>query len=164
MGGLIALAVAAAWVYLVYRLSRWVGHFAGQSWLRTTAPTACFVLMLPLPFLDEIIGRLDFRALCEERAVLVVDAARIRGKTVQKVSSQTFPLKRPIKIEQWTSKYLDATTNEELASITWLRASGGWLSRAFTESQKPAIFEDATCHPTLRDRIERVYEFNLVED
>lgn len=164
MSGIFLLFIVGLWVWLVFKASKWIGAQVRATQWRTALTGLVFVLLLGLPFADEIIGRFEFRKLCRERAVLQVDAERIRYKTIRSISKQTFPSLSPLAIEQWTTNYVDVSTGEKMAYITWLRAKGGWISRNFTEGRVPITFQNATCSPPLADRIEKLYTFTLIDN
>lgn len=125
---------------------------------------AVLALLVLVPVLDEVISYPSFAALCKERAVLKVDDARIRGRTVRSSFKQYYVQMGMLPVLQNDTLYVDNESGESLASITWLRARGGWLSHAMTEGQNPITFGDKyECEPKLEKRLEETYQFNLIK-
>lgn len=165
MTGLLLLLVAALWLVVVVLASRWVGARATTLWLRLVLSALCFAVLLPAPLLDELISYEPLNAACEANAVLRVDEARIRGRVVVASFKQHYVSVGMLKVLQNDRIYVDRENGEVLASYTWLRAKGGWLSRALTESQNPISFgERYECEPKLERRLEEGYQFTLIEN
>ena len=141
MAGLIALAVLAAWIWLVGQIAKLLTkRWQSQPFRRRVYVLMVFALILPLPVVDEIIGRYQFLALCEEGARPRYDEVKLRGRTVnlRKVPHPEVPgvLEIPnrvvpaaIRIIELTIDWLDRHTGEPLLSYRRYEAKGGWLMR-----------------------------------
>jgi hypothetical protein len=71
MSGLIFFAVVAGWTWLCVWVARKVGKrwFSYRpTWIRFAIGVLTFAVLLPLPLIDEIIGKLHFDRLCREEA------------------------------------------------------------------------------------------------
>jgi hypothetical protein len=90
------------------------------------------IVLMVLPFVDEVIGGFQFRALCRENAALKIDTERIKGKTIRVVLD---PLNRDVKntvirIYYSHHSYRDTETGEELASYNDYTVDGGLFFRS----------------------------------
>jgi hypothetical protein len=165
MAGLIVLGVIGLWSWGVFKFSRWLGGLIRGGRWRWPIAALLFAVLLPLPVIDEIFSYPSFAALCKEKAVLKVDAAKIRGRTVRSSFNQYYVRGGMLPVLQNDRLYFDNESGEPLASLTWLRARGGWLSRALTEGQNPVTFGDRyECEPKLEKRLEETYQFKLIKN
>jgi hypothetical protein len=152
MTGLISLAIVGLWVWLAFKLSRFIsGRVAQGRWAKPLT-ALLFLVLLPMPVIDEIIGGFQFRALCDKNAKLVfnVDPASLKGKTVHAFAD---PLDKQVggtlvRITYTRSIYRDTEGGKELMSFTAYRAKGGWLIRAlsFDDNMMPLTFK-SSCNP-----------------
>jgi hypothetical protein len=130
MIGLIVLALAAAWLFVSTRIARAVALKIKQPIPSFVLGVAVFLLAALAPFLDEIIGRMQFRHLCASEAKVWVSPTAskvVAAKGVGSFSSREgfiFPIR-----EQW-EKYKDAETGEVFYSVRAFHTSGGLLMRA----------------------------------
>jgi hypothetical protein len=153
MSGLIFLAIVGLWVWLAFKLSRFIsGRLVQGRWAKPLT-ALLFLVLLPLPIIDEIIGGFQFRALCDRDAKLVfnVDPASLKGKTVRSVAD---PLNRSVegsfvRIHQSNYRYYDADDGRELLRYTEFYAKGGLLTRALSGQSDitPLTFGFSTCTP-----------------
>jgi hypothetical protein len=165
MIGLIALALLGAWIWLAFKLSKIAADvLTGGRW-RWPVAALVFSFLLLLPLLDEIVSYRSFAALCKEKVAVKVDEEKIRGRSVRHSFKQHYIRAGVLRVLQSDSTYVDHQSGEVLATSTWLRARGGWLSRALTEGQNPITFvDDYECKPKLDKRLEETYQFNLIEN
>jgi hypothetical protein len=151
MSGLFVAALALAWLAAAIMLSRWVGRRFKQSAWQAAAALAAFALVLPLPVADELIGMRQFATLCQEGAVLKIDAERIKGKSVRLVISPSGARvdSTVIPITYSHFSYRELQTNDELASYQTYSAKGGLVVRALGifERDAPLISNRAGCAP-----------------
>jgi hypothetical protein len=153
MSGLMFLAIAGLWVWMVFKLSRFVGKAASRN-PRWHGPLAggLFLVLLPLPVVDEIIGGLQFKALCEKNAVLElrVSAEEIRGKSVRSVvePSNKDVDGSMVRIYYSRYSYRDPVSGAELLTFARYTAEGGWLIRVLSTDRRvaPLTFV-STCDP-----------------
>jgi hypothetical protein len=165
MSGLLFYAALGLWLWLVFIVSRWIGRRVSAPRWQTPATAAAFCLLLVLPVADEIVSRHRFETLCKERMKLDVDAEKIRGRTVVHTFKQYYVRAIAIQVLQSDSTYADKDSGEVLATLTWLRAKGGWLSRTLPGGGNPFTFMDSyECIPKLERRIEETYQFTLINN
>jgi hypothetical protein len=153
MSGLIFLAVVGLWGWLAFKLSRFIsGRLAQGRWAKPLT-ALLFLVLLPLPVIDEIIGGFQFRALCKEKAVLTlnVDEASLKGKTVSTLAEPSNQAVENTAVGIYYShySYRDVEDGKELLNFTEIRATGGWLVRALTGQRDitPLTFNQSSCTP-----------------
>lgn len=131
MTAFIAFAAAALWCLLAFlgavALKR---KLPKTSWRRPVS-VLVFGAIFPLPVLDEMIGRVQFDALCKSNSTIQVNPEQARGRTVRALSAQfeevggTFV---PIVTRQM--RFVDAQTGEVVVSFRQLAAYRGLLAQA----------------------------------
>lgn len=147
MGGLILLFIIVLWVIAVKKLttflSGWIPAYKYSSMLKVLL----FVFLLVMPFMDEIIGGFQFRALCKAEAVAAYDEAKVRGKTVKYKSREVIHYTNTI-LPTHKQVWIHIVDGSEKDSITIadLHSDGGWLSRwiDFNGVHQPYTF-DGNC-------------------
>lgn len=166
MTGLLLLAVVALWLIAAIIIT-WgiVAKIPSEGW-RTAAAVALFPALLIAPLADDIIGGLQFRALCEEKTVIRVDESRAAGRTVFLIRDRSIQLPWllvPVIEQPW--RYADVDTQEVLVSFSTLEAKGGWLIRGLgiSETDAPITFK-GYCGPADRSSIFQELNIRQVED
>ena len=147
MIGLTVIFVIAIWVILVIKLTGFLGKLLPTSKFSAPLKVLLFILLLVMPFMDEIIGGFQFRALCKTEAVAIYDEAKVRGKTVHLKSAEVIDYTKtilPTHKQIW--RYADHETDEEILSYVDIRSDDGWLSRwiDFNGVHSPQTF-DGNC-------------------
>jgi hypothetical protein len=142
-----------------------VAKIPNEGW-RAAAAVVLFPALLIAPIADDIIGGLQFRALCEEKTAIRVDESRAAGKTVSLIRDRSIqvPWSLVPAIEQpW--RYADVDTQEVLVSFSTLDARGGWLIRALgvSETDSPITFS-RSCGPADRSSVFQELNIRKVED
>lgn len=152
MIGLYTLVVAAAWIALAAAIA-----YALASRIRTNdlplrfvAGLFLFAMLLPLPLVDEIVGKGQFERLCKANATIQMDRATATGKTVYLAKTASVEIKDtwvPVVMQRW--RYVDASTGETVVSYNTLDAVGGRLVQmfGFSEGRTPLIFSNSFCGP-----------------
>jgi len=117
--------------------------------LRATIKWSVLLVLLTLPFIDEIIGKYQFEALCRANGIESADVSRARGKRVKVEYSERGLLSgtvMPIKVDDVVLK--DAESGQVLALYKDYYAFGGWLMR-YTPlgmgSEHPMLFSGNGC-------------------
>jgi hypothetical protein len=149
MTGLFLLLVMAIWFGIVCLLAVAIARFFSRSWLRWFAGGLVFVLVLPLPLADEIVGGRQFAALCRANSSMQVDRRAAAGKTVYPADAEWVKVPGTwVPIDVMPIRYVDAGTGETVISFNEFTASGGWLSHrlGLSESRAPFTF-DGWCSP-----------------
>jgi hypothetical protein len=163
MSGLFLIAVVGLWIWLAFKLSRFIGiRIAGGRWV-VPLSALLFLVLLPMPVIDEIIGGFQFRALCKRYAVQTIDEQNVRGARVVSVGGRDGwdapDTVIPVRIQPWI--YQDATTQKVLISYHTLHAEGGVLIRTLgiSETRSPLLFSRSCAPPNERAFIKA---FNVV--
>lgn len=152
MIGLVFWALLGLWLWVAFKLSRWVAARAAPVRWRTPVTALAFVALHVLLLADEIVAGFQFRALCAKNAVLVlnVDAASLKGKTIRSAAdpSNKDVAGTPVRIYYSHFSYRDVENDKELLNYTEYYAEGGWLIRtlSFSSGIAPLTFQ-ATCSP-----------------
>jgi len=105
------------------------------------------VLCFFAPVADEIIGGLQFKAICQKGTQLVYDVDEVRGKKLLWGGEPSTELNNTIlPVEESPRTLIDINTNKHLVDFKEYTATGGWLSRyvAFNSITRPYIF-DGSC-------------------
>lgn len=147
-GALAAWAALSAW--MAFRAGAWF-----EPALRSGFKALVFVVLLPLPLLDEIIAQPQFSALCRELAVVTVHEHASRGRTVTRSGLPPEPVPGvmvPVALRKWL--YVDAATGQPVMSFNTLEAGAGKLASALgtTRPASPLVFA-GTCEASGRQRM-----------
>jgi hypothetical protein len=160
MAGLLLIGILVAWLVAAGTIAAWItSRVRSAAWRFVLAPVV-FVSLLALPFIDEIIGKYQLRALCEEGAIPRYDEVRVRGKSVnlrriphphvpKVLDVPTRTVRAWIPILEQDISWVDSQSGDVLISYKAYEAKGGWLIRALGISQTnaPLTFEPAWCRP-----------------
>jgi len=150
MTGLYVMAVAGLWIWVVFKFSRWFGAAVRGGRWRWPVAAVTFMVLLPLPVIDEIVGKRQFANLCKENTALHVDRVAVAGKTVYFEPQPSVTVAGtwvPIRMTQ--DKYVFATTGETAISFNTLEAKGGKVVQTFgfSEGRAPLLFR-GSCGPS----------------
>jgi hypothetical protein len=133
MIGLLVLGALIVWFFIARGIAKRIAKAIPISarW-HSIAAIGIFVIVFLLPVADELAAWPGFGILCHNRAVLAIDAARIKGKTVRIVgtvrSAQVDGAIMTTYRNQLT--YVDASSGEVLGNYETYTAKGGVLARA----------------------------------
>jgi hypothetical protein len=151
MTGLLLLFVMSLWIGFAIWLSVLVARGIKWKW-RLLVAILFFFVVLPLPLVDEIIGRAQFRSLCAKDAMeFRVKVEKPEGR-VTRYSSDPLRAKVPgalVPITRTVKRFTDTRTSEVVVEHTVYEAGGGFLIRALgiSNSDSPLLF-NSTCSPT----------------
>lgn len=143
MTGLILIFILAVWFSFANAISRFVSKSVTDRRLKIVVRSIVFILIFIGPFLDEIIGGIQFKELCSTDAVAIYEEEKVRGKLVISKPLVVTPYTNTIlPIYKQTWKYEDPNTHKELILFNELHAYGGWLSRSinFNSVHDPYTF------------------------
>ncbi|MCQ8129931.1 hypothetical protein, partial [Methylomonas rivi] len=111
----------------------------------------------------EIIGRIQFKALCETYAVQYIDEKNAMNKKVFSVprGKNIYAEGTAVCIQIYPEVYKDVETGKTLVSSHTLIATGGWLIRTLgiSETNSPLLFNRA-CYPPNQDNFKK--KFNII--
>jgi hypothetical protein len=146
--GLLFLGLLAVWFMTALWLAMKATRRMRPGKLRTSVVCVITLILVTIPLTDEIIGGLQFKALCDKNAVRKVDVEKTKGK---KIRVSTDPANKEVdgtsvRILYSRSSYRDVETNEELASSGRYVANGGWLIRTIsTDNHIAPLTFRSTC-------------------
>jgi hypothetical protein len=152
MIGLLAISVAIVWLAIALFLAVLMPkRFFNKTWWPLIT-IMLLVVLIPLPLIDEIIGGVQFKRLCEEHSAIRMNPASAAGRTVYLADLPDVEIKGtwvPVVLTPW--QFVDATTREPVVSYDTLHAAGGWLIHAFPlyEGEVPLTFS-GFCAPANR--------------
>ena len=166
MTGIFLLAVAGFWIWASAQLTRLLlRQVRSRTWQRVIAP-AVFVVLLLFPVADELVARPQFNALCEKNAVLNIDAAKAKGRSVRLVFEPSNELVPGQVLTTYHShvSMRDVGSDEEIAGFSRYSVKGGWLIRmlAIFETNAPLTMR-SSCAPDLGAHgMAKAYNFTIV--
>lgn len=149
MTGLFLLAIVGIWFYITIKIIRFITGKLPEIWWRPVVGVGIFVLILPLPLVDEIVGGRQFEQLCKENSTIHADKVKAAGKAVYLNSPPDIYIQGtwlPIRLQHW--RYVDVMTGDPVVSFNILHATGGLLIRALeiSEGNVPLTFK-GYCEP-----------------
>ena len=153
MTGLLLLLVAATWLAIVAALAYAATKRIEDTVWRSAVALALVVVLIPLPLIDEIVGKQQFEQLCKDNATVIhVDRSTAVGRTVYFVPQPAVEIKGAwVRIVMKPKRFVDATAGETVLDYNELMAEGGRLIRALgiSEGGVPLTFT-STCAPASR--------------
>lgn len=157
MSGLILLSALIICWWVGVLLVRWVGRVVPNPRWKKPTMGGVALLLLAAPFVDEVIGKYQFEALCKANGIESVDVTKARGKRVKvDYGERRFVDGTIMPIKVSSVLYADASSGEVLMQHKNYYAMGGWLMR-YTPlsmgSPKPMFFGGNGCGFKRRDEI-----------
>lgn len=161
MTGLLLLVIAAIWVVVATSIATLVARRIGRGSGRILTATFLSLILIPFPLADEIIGKRQFTALCEEHGRKEGDFSRARGMVLVGHIDAYSPVEGTLlKTSVSIQTLVDPATGKAVITFNQYRSEGGWLIRklGISESDAPLLF-DSTCGPfageSLQDWLDR---------
>ena len=159
MSGLIFLVALTLSIWGCVWLARSLGNLVPNPAWRSKIKVGVFLALLASPFVDEVIGKYQFEALCKANGIESADLSRARGKRVR-VHDAYFAWKAIsgsiIPMEETETQIKDAETDEVITRFKNYRTKGGWLMR-YTPlsmgSPHSMLFGGSTCDWTATDAL-----------
>ncbi len=151
MTGLFLLFIATAWIAVAAAIAYASTSSIRMKTLRFLLSVAVWGLLLPLPLIDELVGKLQFDRLCNEYSAIQIDA-NARGKTVYLEETSDVELQGTwLRIVRKPWRFVDAQSRDSVVVYNTLLADGGWLVRSLslTEGGAPISFR-GSCSPKNR--------------
>lgn len=149
MTGILLVFVALFWLVAAYWLARLITiKVPKQSW-RVLLRAVLFLALVPLPLIDEIVGKQKFEQICREKAEISVDTQNTQGRTVWFGGSERIQTRLGmLEVVQAKRNYIDAKTQEPVYHYYRVEAKGGLLIRllGISEGGTPLLFE-GLCQP-----------------
>jgi hypothetical protein len=169
MTGIFLMIVVGLWLWACVAMTRaLMRRWKGRAW---GVPAACaaFVALLVAPVADEIIGGIQFRALCQKNAVFRVGVMKPEGR-ITKFSSTPSNEKMPgtaITIYHSGIRYTDVRSDELVVSFDRYLAQGGLFIRTLgiSENNSPITMNHPSCSPeqALGESVHRTLKFSVVD-
>ncbi|RCS56719.1 hypothetical protein [Parvibium lacunae] len=159
MTGIFLLAVIALWSYCAFRIARWASQRIAKPTLRRGTILLLFVMLMILPVGDEIIGAMQFRALCEKSQYITwLDSANGQVLTlrdpktgyVATLDKKIIGTFLPIVESEFL--WREVETRKPTLSYKSLNVGGGWLIRTLgiSEGHVPIFIEHPSCSPDIQ--------------
>lgn len=148
MIGLLFLGSIALTIGACVWIARSLGNLAPSPRFRTPLGFGIFFVLLSLPFVDEVIGKYQFEALCKANGIESVDVSKARGKRVKLESGESKSIDGFIMpITEYPALLRGSDSGEVLVQYKNYFAHGGWLMRytwLSMGSEHPMLFS-ASC-------------------
>lgn len=170
MTALYLLLVAAVWIALAALLAYAITSRIEDKALRLFLALGFAALLLPLPLIDEIVGKRQFEQLCKDNATIKIDREAAAGKFVYLDPSSRSNVQA---METWVPivlrpvRFVEINSRETIVSYTEVLAAGGRLQKllGLSEGGVPLLF-NGTCVPASRPGSAKDFELlgiNYVE-
>jgi len=159
MIGLYFFFLLIVWICLAGWLSTRITRKLPDSPRRYFIRLVLFAVLLPLPLIDEIIGKWQFERLCQENSTVYI-APDAKGRTVYLADMLSDEVVKgalvPIRTQKW--QHVDATTGEIIVSYNNLQARGGWFIRTFFGglATRPLLFKGSFQPPNLYADLKKI--------
>ena len=144
MAGAFLIVLFIAWLIIVITVTRLVVKRTKSSAAKVVGGVVVFSILLIAPLADEIIGKIQFEALCEKYAVAEIDERDAINRSVIYVprKSDEYASHTAVKIRIDQKVYRDAETKKVVVKFHTLTATGGWLIRTLgiSETDSPLLF------------------------
>jgi MFS family permease len=143
MTGIILFFAGIVWIVIAGCGGLLAGYLISKKWWRVLFGIAVFVILLPLPLVDELVGKGQFEELCKEHSTIHVDREKAAGKTVYLTDLPRIEIKGPwvrVLMRQW--RFVDVETGKIVISYETLQAESGRFIRALglSEGSVPLTF------------------------
>ena len=130
MIGLLFLGTVVVWLSVCVWMAQKLGNVVTKPPWRIPVSLIGFILLLSLPFVDEVIGKRQFETLCRTNGVESADVSKARGKKVKVEFGERMLLEGMIlPIREANVLFGDAESGEVLIRHKNYYADGGWLMR-----------------------------------
>ena len=166
MVGLLFLATIAFWLLGCILVSVLLARLIRNRKWRGAAGFTIFAVLLASPFIDELVGRPQFEALCKSNGVQTADISKARAKRVNVKYGARQPVHGGwVPILESDVQYFDATSGELLAAHKNYYSPGGWVMRytwLSMGSNHPMLFSGNGCGFNARDALFRANQISVV--
>ncbi len=162
MTGLLLLGIAVIWLVVALVISIVVFRILPKPKRLWRIPFALilFFVLIPLPLIDEIVGKRQFERLCKDNSTIQVDRAKAAGRTVYLAQTSDVDIKGTwVRIVLQPRRFVDATTGEIVVSFNDLIAVGGRFIQmlGISEGSVPLTFK-GWCQPGDRNTLENLFK------
>ena len=149
MTGIFFLGAVGLWLVIALFISVFVARKLSTSPWHLPLTAIMFLALAPLPLIDEIVGGMQFKQLCEEHSTIQVNRSVPAGTNIYLRDVPDIKIEDlwvPVRLQPW--RFLDAVTGEPIISYDILYATGGSFIRmlGISEGSVPLTFKDS-CAP-----------------
>lgn len=169
MSGLLLLGVVLLWLVTAISFAviaaKFLASILKRSWIKSVVGLLLVAVLIPLPLVDEIIGGIQFRKLCDKYAVQYIDEKNATNRKVFYVprGEDLYAEGTAVHIQINPEVYKDVETKKVLVSSHTLIATGGWLIRALgiSETDSPLLFNRG-CSPPNPDEFKKKFNITVI--
>jgi hypothetical protein len=160
MTGIFFFGVVFLWGFLALRLARWATRRIQHTVLRKLAIGTVFSVLMVSLVIDELIGGVQFRALCEKNAVMHINEPLARNAVLtaklvpseyskQYLSVPTTYIAAPIVIRESSYEFYVNGINDPVIAYKTYSAKGGRFIHllGISEGNHPLVINPAYCAP-----------------
>ncbi len=160
MIGLTALAILVVYILSVRKLTRFIARLAGFDESAVKVLILFFAFLL-LPFVDEIVGRVQFKQECKKvQGYKVSDAIKGAMKLRYDYSPRADEkLRTFIPITKGTERVIDVASGAVVLQFEALRTPGGWLMRSGLN-----LGNSSYCNSVNTPKVLKSHGFEYVKD
>ena len=156
MIGLLFFGVLGLWLVASVVLSRKIPRWLGVTKYRAVISVLLFPLVLAAPIADDLIGRWQFKRLCDREAVVTLSPDWQNVKRAKWVSLPQKQISQSvIPITSSGGEFIDIDRNRVFMSIKSFGTSGGLLRR-----QGYGLGGQTVCHPKNYQVIQKQINLN----
>jgi hypothetical protein len=149
MTGLLLLGMAVVWLAVAAFIAVLVFRNLPKRPWRIPFALALFLLLIPLPLIDELVGERQFEQLCKVNSAIQIDRTKAARKTIYLADTPDSEVKGTwVRVVMQPRRFVDAATGEPVVSYYRLTAAGGLFVHAFrlSEGRVPLSFK-GWCEP-----------------
>lgn len=128
MGGLTVLFIVLVWFLIVLFSALFIANQMRNLRRKMVVMGVIMLSLLPLPLIDEILGKREFEQLCRQYSTVQINRETARGRTVYLEKVQREQLTGywlPIRLDRW--RYIDSISGDLVLSSVELHASRNWF-------------------------------------
>jgi hypothetical protein len=147
MTGILLIVVVGLWVWAAIAIGKKLTANLKPAWVRALSALLLMAVLIPLPVVDEIIGRFQFKGLCEKNGPKEDEFSRAQGKRLIVKMDGNLPVSgQLLHTTGFNWMLLDESSLKPVITFMDYRAKGGWLIRTLgiSETKAPLIFS-ASC-------------------
>jgi hypothetical protein len=158
MLGLYLVLIGIVWLGIVVALATWLTLRIKTGPMRVFVALALVAVLLPMPLIDEIVGRHQFEQLCREHNTIHIDRTKAVGKTVYLVQRPPVDAEGTwVRIVIRPFVYVDAETGDPVVSYNELTAVGSRFLPSLSQGRMPLLF-NGFCAPPNRPATAEAFE------
>lgn len=149
MTGIFLLFLLVVWVATCFWVAQKIGNLLPNRPWRAVLKIVIFASLFPMPVIDEIIAKPHFDALCNDKAVLVLDTTQTQGKIIwyEPVLRKAIRM-GSLEAELQRLNAVEVGTGELVYHYHTVTVAGGWLVKKLKISETAApLIIPGSCAP-----------------